>query len=152
MKKQLIYTLILAALAALTASCAQPFVAPASQDIGEGAGRVVLKVSVGETSTRTVLPKTVPAFSRYEVEFSSIAATVPVADTSDIAGEGVSQELDAGTWTITVRAYRSFAPAGETETEYLAARGSAEVAVIAGQVASVTIPLAPVGQEDNGVQ
>jgi fibronectin type 3 domain-containing protein len=142
MVKKLAYTLILATIAVLAASCAQPFVAPASPV--EGAGRVVLRVSAGETAGRTILPKTIPAFSRYELDFSKDGATVTADDTSDIAGDGVSQELTAGTWTVEVRAYRRFAPTGGSETEYLAARGGADILVVAGQLTPATISIEPV--------
>jgi uncharacterized protein YdeI (BOF family) len=132
----------LAALAALAASCSLPFDLPSSA-AAEGAGRVVLTVSPGEAgSARTILPgKT--QFSRYELIFTRAGAADITVDTSAITGTGISQELVAGTWTVAVSAYNSFTPTGGSTTEYLAARGSAQVSVSAGQIARVTVNLEP---------
>jgi hypothetical protein len=146
MMKKIRYILVTLAaitgLAALAVSCIHPLDPPPIA----GAGRVILSVSPGEAgSARTILPTEPPVFSKYELEFSSDSGdTVKASDTSGIAKAGVSQELDAGTWTATVKAYQMFTPTGEKETEYLAAQGSAPVTVKAGQVTQVTVPLAPV--------
>jgi hypothetical protein len=142
--KQNLMFAALAALAALAASCSLPFDLPSSA-AAEGAGRVVLTVSPGEAGpARTVLPGENQIFSRYELAFSKAGEEVVSPDTSAITGNGVIQELPAGTWTATVSAYNRFTPTDEGEREYLAARGSAQVSVTAGQVAKVTISLEPV--------
>jgi hypothetical protein len=48
------------------------------------------------------------------------------------AALAVLTALAPGTWTAEVNAYRKFTPTGGSETEYLAARGSAPVTVEAG--------------------
>ena len=154
MKKR-IHSFILAAVAALAAlavSCMQ-LLDPPSAVSAAGPGRVVLTVSTGAAgSARTILPTETPEFSRYDLVFDNSAGTVTVTDTSAIAGDGVSQELDAGDWTATVRAYRRFTPTGGGETEYLAARGSASIAVTGGQITPVTVYIAPVPVTDTGVK
>ena len=144
MKNRCIYFFAaIAAAAALAVSCTNPMNPPPTDG---DTGQVVLRVSTGEAgSARTILPAEPLSFSRYELAFAKEGAdTVQVADTSSIAGNGVTQELAAGTWTAAVNAYRMFTPTGGTATEYLAAQGSASVTVSAGQVASVTVPIAPV--------
>jgi fibronectin type 3 domain-containing protein len=113
---------------------------------------VVLRVSPGEAGTaRTVLPGKNQVFSRYELVFSrEDADDVTVSDTSAITGAGINQELAAGTWTATVSAYNRFTPTDGDEKEYLAAQGSGQVSVTAGQLVSVTVNLAPV--KETGVK
>jgi hypothetical protein len=146
MKKRYIYFFAaLAAVTALAVSCMNPL-NPPSNTTTEGAGQVVLTVSTGEAGfARTILPVEPPSFSRYELSFSKDGAnTVSVADTTNITETGVSQELAAGTWTASVNAYRMFTPTGDSATEYLAAQGSAQVTVNAGQFTPVTVFIAPV--------
>jgi hypothetical protein len=148
---------ILSALAAITglavlAACAQ-IVTPSGYLAGGTTGRVILSVSTGaENAARTILPTGTPVFSRYELDFTNSNTTIAAPDTSDITGAGVSQELTAGTWTVTVRAYRNFTPTGGADTEYLAARGSASIIVTVGQDIPVTVPLMPVPVTDTTVK
>ncbi|MDR2743440.1 MAG: fibronectin type III domain-containing protein, partial [Treponema sp.] len=143
-KQNLIFA-ALAAFAVLTASCFTPLDPPPSA-VAEGAGQVILTVSPGQAgSARTILPRKNQVFNRYELVFSKAGEdNVTPDDTSDITGIGVSQELAAGTWTATVNAYNSFTPTDGKEEEYLAARGSEEVSVTAGQSVQVTVNLEPV--------
>jgi hypothetical protein len=141
----------IAAFTVLAVSCMNPLNSPSNNPPSntitttEGAGRVVLTVSTGEVgSTRTILPVEPPSFSRYELEFTKGNETVSVADTSTIAGTGVSHELAAGTWTASVNAYRTFTPTGGSTIEYLAAQGSTQVTVSEGQFTPVTVFIAPV--------
>jgi hypothetical protein len=148
---------ILSALAAITglavlAACAQ-IVTPSDYLAGGTTGRVILSVSTGaENAARTILPTGTPVFSRYELDFTNGDTTISAPDTSGITGAGVSQELTAGTWTVTVRAYRNFTPTNGTETEYLAARGSVSITVTGWQVLPVTVPLTPVPVTDTTVK
>jgi hypothetical protein len=145
---------ILAALAAITglaalAACAQ--VITPQHHAGGATGQVILSVSTGaDNAARTILPKKVPVFSRYVLEFSQGGTTITAADTSGINGAGVNQELDPGIWTATVSAYRRFKPTAGSEMEYLAARGSAPVTVTTGKVTPVTVDLKPVSLTDKG--
>jgi hypothetical protein len=147
---------ILSALAALAVlavlgACAQ-IVAPRILP-GGNTGQVHLTLSTGpEGAARTILPTETPDFSRYELDFTQGGTTVPVSDPSDLAGAGIIQELETGTWIATVKAYRRFTPSGGSDTEYLAARGSADVTVAAGQLAAVTVPLTPISITDTAVK
>jgi sugar lactone lactonase YvrE len=137
---------------ALILSCSPLFEAPAEADGGSGeTGRVVLRVSAGGTDSgpaRTVLPTTVPKFSRYELVFSRDgAAAITVSDTARIEGEGVSQELIAGAWEATVTAYRKFTVTGGQEKEYEAARGSSAITVAAGKITPITVNIEPLPVE-----
>jgi hypothetical protein len=138
-------------LAAL-AACAQ--VTAPQHPAGGATGRVILSVSAGaDNAARTILPKEVPAFSRYELDFTgggTPVANVP-ATPVEIAS-GLSQELDAGDWTVEVRAYRRFTPTGGSETEYLVARGSAPVTVSGGQITELIVNLQPVPLTDTTVK
>ena len=130
---------VILGLAVLAASCKQ-FLDPPAYDAEAHGGRVILKVSTGDAdSARTVLPSAPLSFSRYELSFTKGGDTVPVSDTSGLSGTGVSQELAEGSWTAAVNAYRRFTPTGGTDTEYLAAQGSANVTVTAGQSSPVTV-------------
>jgi hypothetical protein len=147
MMKTIRYILItLAAVTGLAAlaACAQP-VTPAVHP-GGTTGRVILSVSAGTPgAARTILPTTTPAFSRYELVFSTSGESdVSVTNTTGIDGAGVSQDLKAGTWTAMVSAYRRFTPSGGADTEYLAARGSEPVTVTGGANTPVTVTLEPV--------
>ncbi|MDR2741315.1 MAG: fibronectin type III domain-containing protein [Treponema sp.] len=143
--KQNLMFAALAVFAALTASCFTPFDPPPSVT-AEGAGRVVLTVSSGQAgSARTVLPGKNQVFNRYELVFSKEGEEdVTPANTTDITGAGVSQDLAAGTWTAAVKAYNRFTPTGGEEKEYLAARGNAEVSITSGAITPVTVHLEPV--------
>jgi hypothetical protein len=135
--------------AALILSCSPLFEAPVEAAGGSGeTGRVVLSVSAGGAGpARTVLPKTAPEFSRYELIFSMDGAEdVTVSDTAGIAGAGVSQELAAGEWTATVTAYRKFTVTGGQEKDYPAARGSSPITVAAGRVTEATVTLMPLSE------
>ena len=144
--KNLKHSLILAVLAVLALSCRQILSPPAIDTAGEDTGRVVLTVSaVKNDPARTILPAETPVFSRYELVFSrSSYSDITITNAPAVTGAGVSQELDAGTWTATVSAYRTFTPTGGSSTEYLAARGSESVTVTAGQVTPVTVSVEPV--------
>jgi hypothetical protein len=132
----------LAVFAALGASCAQTLDPPV---FGNPAGRVTLTISTG-TAARTVLSTGVPSFSRYELVFSGDDfEDISIPNASGIASEGVSQELEAGDWIATVRAYQRFTLTDGVEKEYLVAQGSSEpFTVNAGQVTPVLVYLAPV--------
>jgi hypothetical protein len=133
---------VLSAVALLILSCA-PLFEPSSGTSAE-TGRVVLTVSTGATGpARTILPTATPVFSRYKLVFSRSSYTDIVIDNAaDVAGSGFSRELAAGTWTVTVTAYRKFTISG-TETEYQAAEGHEDITVSAGQTTEETVSLAP---------
>jgi hypothetical protein len=142
---------ILAAAAALSLSCAQVLEPPAGKTapLSAGMGRVILSVSTGADSPRTVFPREAPVFSRYALVFSrNQFDSIVVNDAGDLAGSEVDQELAAGTWTAAVTAYRLFTPASGEETEYPAARGSADLTVTAGETERATVSLAPLPVTD----
>jgi hypothetical protein len=90
-----------------------------------------------------VLPAETPAFSRYALVFSREGyESVTIDNAADLAGQGVSQELETGDWTATVTAYRTFT-VGTEPGEYEAARGSVSIKVQAGETTQGTVPLAP---------
>jgi hypothetical protein len=146
----LLFYAVLSAAAVLSCSplleppAATPAAAPA-EDSGE-TGRVILSVSTdGEApaSARTILPTGTTTFSRYELVYSdSNGEHKP--NTNGIDGEGITFELAAGTYTVTVAAYRRLTVTGGTEKEYLAAQGSKSITVKAGEVKKETITLEPV--------
>jgi hypothetical protein len=143
---------VLALLVALVLSCSN-LLEPESPVIESGKGLVVLSVSTGDdsagasTSIRTITPAEIPAFSRYELVFTkSGESDVTISNATGIAGAGVSQELAAGTWTATVRAYRQFIIS--SPEEYLAARGSETITVNAGAVTEKTVHIKPVPVTD----
>jgi hypothetical protein len=141
---------ILAAILGLTA-CAQP-VTPAAGTTG----RVILSVSAGTPgAARTILPGGTPAFSRYEAVFDNGSPLPPVNATPAQIAEGL--ELAAGTWTVTVKAYRKFTPTtgsnANQETEYLAAQGvSAPFTVGNGELVTVPVALEPFTLTDTAVK
>jgi hypothetical protein len=69
---------------------------------------------------------------------------ITINNAADLAGAaGISRELEAGTWTATVTAYRTAAGSGE----YAAARGSETITVAPGEPTPATVRLAPLPAE-----
>jgi hypothetical protein len=116
--------------AALILSCAPLYEPPVAGGGSANTGRVVLTASPGSgaASARTVLPAETPVFSRYTLVFSREGyEPVTIDNAADLAGQGISRELEAGDWTATVTAYRTFTVTGGTPGEYEAARGSLSI-------------------------
>jgi hypothetical protein len=174
---QSILSAVVAALAAISLSCAQPDGSALDGGLGDK-GSIVLTASTGLAATdgsagsvqRTILPTEEPEFSRYEVVFSKVddegepitgedAATFEVTDETDPTltpslkeGSYFYDNLPAGTWTVTVTAYLEYPSLGLGNTEYKAAYGvSAPVDVTAGPTTPVTVNINPVPVEDEGV-
>jgi hypothetical protein len=145
MMKQIRFILItLISSLGLLAACTQILDSPESQT-REGTGQVLLNVSAGAGNARTILPEETPEFSRYELAFTGGSSPINVSATSGEIAGGLNQELDAGTWTVTVRAYRNFTPTYGTENEYLAAEGTSQsFTVSAGQITPVSVALTPI--------
>jgi hypothetical protein len=135
--------------ALLILSCSPLFETPTEVAGGSGeTWRVVLSVSTGgAAAARTVLPAAgLDIFGRYELVVSREGSEdVTVSNTADIDDAGVSQELAAGDWTATVTAYQRFNTDGP---EYLTARGSSPIEVVAGETTQVTVPFALLPVED----
>ena len=81
---------------------------------------------------RTLLPSLGVFY--YKLEFTQQGRSEP-ALTQTISGTTLTQELDPGNYTLTVTAYK-------TGTTVAVAGGDASLEVLAGQVVSVTVPLA----------
>jgi hypothetical protein len=132
--------------------------------ISGGMGRVIISASTGSAAleesaapaesadstesgvlpgiTRTILPTEPQAFSSYKVVFSRTGYTDIIIDNAQgMNGAGLSRELEAGLWTVTVSAYRTF-PSGSVA--YEAARGSKYFTVTAGQTMAVPVDIGPV--------
>ncbi|MDR2444615.1 MAG: hypothetical protein LBD44_01570 [Spirochaetaceae bacterium] len=152
---------ILAAIAAATIlscmimSCEQ-LEGPAGGPAGKGT--VVLTASTGGATNagsalKTYIPKDGPEFSRYVLVFSKGDTTLPEQNvTPEELDGGYSLELDAGTWTVAVTAYREFTigdvGSDASAEEYAAAAGTADVEVSAGTTEDVTVNLAPIPIDD----
>jgi hypothetical protein len=136
----ILVTLAISALAALVTACFQPLDPPAS---GSLIGQVTLTVSNGAVA-RTILPTGDSHFSRYELVFSRDGfEDISISNASGIESEGLSLELEAGDWIVTVRAYRTY-QINNTDQEYLAAHGSKPFTINPAQITPVQVDLAPI--------
>jgi hypothetical protein len=135
-------------------SCVQPLDEPEAAVPSSGAtGLVIVTASLGGDASgeaaRTILPTTPPAFSRYKLVFSKAGSLDVEIDPADLAGDKEeSRELAAGTWTAEVTAYRAFAVTGASESEYAAAKGSADLTISVGQTTPVTVQIRPIPVTD----
>ena len=159
MRKQTIKT-ALAALAALgimlAAGCSPLTQADTDAPDGgaPGTGRVTIRLA--GNGARTLLPAE-PAYASYEIAFSGSPEGVPAVAglTPDRTAmdAGVSLDLPAGTWTITVTGKVQITGVdGITDGQYPAASGSKTgVAVTAGGDVTVEIDLSYDSAEGTGV-
>lgn len=159
MRKQTIKT-ALAALAALgimlAAGCSPLTQADTDAPDGgaPGTGRVTIRLA--GNGARTLLPAE-PAYASYEIAFSESPEGVPAVAglTPDRTAmdAGVSLDLPAGTWTITVTGKVQITGVdGITDGQYPAASGSKTgVAVTAGGDVTVEIDLSYDSAEGTGV-
>jgi hypothetical protein len=119
---------------------------------GSKTGRVLVSITGAEAAAesapeapaaapRTLLPS--PGDLDYKLEFTRQGQTEPVL-TKTISVTALDQDLEAGTYTLTVTACK-------TGTSVAVAGGSAPLTVQAGQPVSVTVPLAlTAGQTGTG--
>ncbi|MDR2444614.1 MAG: fibronectin type III domain-containing protein [Spirochaetaceae bacterium] len=151
--KNKIYGILAAIAAAMALSCQQPDGLAGGPAVK---GTVVLTASAGSGGggpvQKTIFPEVAEdvEFDRYVLVFSRDGfVDIPFNsdDNADLAydlnNDGYSLELDAGTWTATVTAYRKFTINGESE-EYEAARGAKDFTVTAGTLLSVSVDIAPI--------
>ncbi|GHV80916.1 hypothetical protein AGMMS49944_27070 [Spirochaetia bacterium] len=123
-------------------ACIQPIGPAAPQNPAKGL--VVIGISGGDA--RTLMPSD-PVFTKYDMLFHCTSdagiADVPLNNISpgEISG-GVYQELEPGTWTVTVTAYVNLSPAG-TPTDYVAATGSETITLTARNTVSKTVNISP---------
>jgi hypothetical protein len=109
--------------------CDGPYEKPEqSLGISPGAGLVQVHLDV----SRTALP-TIPGLSSYKLQFLKSGATSPVEKT--VATTSHTEELEAGTYTLTVIGYDASSKA--------LAEGSASVTISANTKTDVTVNLSP---------
>ena len=155
---------IVAVSAALVLSCEQPDVSSLTAPAGKGS--VILTVSTGSppgSAVKTILPDEQPGFSRYELVFTPKEGTVgePVeveVIPDELAGGLYQQELEAGTWTVKVTAYRLIASTGNGEepgtedaVEYKAAEGESDPFTVSagGESPQVWVTIRPIPIADS---
>jgi transcription elongation GreA/GreB family factor len=107
-----------------------------------GAGTGLVRVRIGTTPpySRTLAPSE-DGFKRFDLSFESAAGAHEV---EVISGGSADIELEAGTWTITARAY------SDANGAVLAAGGSAEAEISPDAATDVSITLAPVTGSGKG--
>jgi len=131
-------------LTGLIVACSNPFIEPAAYD--EDTGNVIIRIA--GSNERTILPEA-PVFSRYELKVTGTGAPAAPSDLSGLTGNGVSITLPAGTYTVTVKAYRLV-----SGTNYIAAQGSKSVTVNAGPEKTAVVidlkPLNPLTDQGDG--
>jgi hypothetical protein len=126
------------------ASCQNVLSPQENEGPAMGSGKGLVSLRLGDSAVvRTILP-VAPAFTSYKLSFSKGDQTISVAEdkANGLLSGSVQVELDAGVWTATVQGYRSFT-IGQTAKEYLAAKGSKDFTVTAGQTNPVTVDISP---------
>jgi len=124
------------ALIALAASCDNQL--PVVN--GKASGNVVIRLAGSDG--RTVMPSA-PVFSRYELALQN-GETKLTPDAGKINGAGVTVNLTAGVWTITLNAYQEI-----NDKEILAAKGAYELTIVPSQSSyNVVMELNPAAIED----
>ncbi|MDR0709374.1 MAG: hypothetical protein LBF77_04840 [Spirochaetaceae bacterium] len=146
MKRQIfVFAFFAAALAALSlAACGGILEAPAAADggVSGGKGRIIVSIAGGLSpaeaarnaapAPRTLLPEYGPL--TYTVEITKDGETDP-AVSANIIATTLTRELDPGSYTLSVTAYKA-------GTDVPVAEGGVPLEVSAGQVTDVTVTLA----------
>jgi predicted outer membrane repeat protein len=139
------FTILTTALAAalgllILGACANPFINPRQKEAAIGAGTGLVRIWTGAGAERTALP--VAAFDHYVYSFSYEEEAERAIEPLEAGGDAF--ELEAGSWTVTVKAY---AAAGDTS---LAATGNESFEVSPGAETKVTVRLIPVTSGGTG--
>jgi hypothetical protein len=121
----------------LFAACLNILEPSSGQGGGPAEGKGLVRVETGAGAARTAIPEAV--FDHYEYIFTK-AGDAPITP----SGAGPVFELDAGNWSVTVKAFAEAGP------DTLAAQGSETFAIAGGEETQVTVTLHPAVSEGKG--
>ncbi|GHU71891.1 hypothetical protein FACS189450_08700 [Spirochaetia bacterium] len=125
-----------------------------------GGGRTVVRIA--DNNARTLMPAMIGEadVSKYEVAITKGEETVTwtaddAAKKAELTGGGHSFDLEDGTWTLTIDAYRLYdldGEGGNPAAEYKAASGEASLTVTAAGANTVSVTLNEIARTDWGTQ
>jgi hypothetical protein len=132
-------------LIALLASCQNPVDGPKTAT----SGTVTITLAGAGSAARSIMPSA-PDFSRYALTLQK-GETTQTPDAGGLAVDGVTVQLEPGTWSVTVDAFQELDHDGDAETatqEYKAATATASLTVEAEGSNSVAVQLEPLTGDD----
>jgi hypothetical protein len=121
-------------------------------EAAKGLVAVRLGSSTDASGARTIIAPETPVFSMYELAFTRSGAAVETrlnVTPADLVGGIFEVELDAGNWTVVVKAYRNIILDG-LQDNYLAAEGNASFEVSSGGTNAVTVDIKPIAFTASG--
>jgi hypothetical protein len=129
----------------LLVSCQNPVDSPKAAP----SGTVTITLAGAGGAARSIMPS-VPSFSRYALTLQKGEIT-QTQDADGLATDGVTVQLEQGTWSVTVDAFQALDHDGNAATptqEYKAATATASLTVTAGGSNSVAVQLEPVAADE----
>ena len=128
----------------VVSGCMNELVGPSQQQPAAGKGILVLSVSDGTSSGRTIAPDAGLTFDKYDIKVFNKGTTSPAVASVELEGRTHSTmfELRRGEYDINVKGFK-VVDAADPSKDILIAEGSKSVTVLNGATSSYTIMLAP---------